>query len=336
MLQGRGAFNRFLGLFLSLGVFSSLIAAETDQYYARNAVIRDSSDELNGYFHRRMELALNKINQSPREENCREAALEVLTQVLGEFNLVEYAKDKTFSKVSKFTQEDPSIDRFPPDTFDQKIYRKGSIYKNRPFPTNVVGIAQTINVDGIYMGTDKIGHFSIVGKAYYSNFLAALKKGVSVERATVIAIEKGFKQEIAILGYTIGGTLSYADLEANYQGLMFGRNMCEGALPHLENLGGKWVHSSANPFDIRAYVNPKYDEAFNESFWSNRVWKKMKNEIIHSYCENKKNDNYQVRALSYLPRVQETINDKLIAKLVMNKPKFDRRLQLHSEKLKCE
>lgn len=323
-------------LAVSLGTFESLVAAETDQFYARDAVIRDSSDELNGYFHRRLELALNKVNQSPKEESCREVALEVLTQVLGEFDLVVYAKDRTFSKVSKFTQEDPSVDRFPPDSLDQKIYRKGSIYKNRPFPTNVVGIAQTINVDGIYMGTDKLGHFSIVGKAYYSNFLEALKKGASVEEATVIAIEKGFSQEIAILGYTVGGTLSYADLEANYQGLLFGRKMCEGALPHLENVSGKWVHSSLNPFDIRAYVNPKYDEAFNESFWSNRVWKKMKKEIIHGYCENKINKNYQARVQSYLPRVQESINDELIAKLVKNKPKFDRKLQLQNQNLKCE
>jgi hypothetical protein len=325
-----------LGIALGLGVFNSLIAAETDQYYARDAIIRDSSDELNGYFHQRIELALKKVNQSSRVESCREVAQEVLTQVLGEFNLVNYAKERTFSKVSKFTQEDPSVDRFPPDSLDQKIYRKDSIYKKRPFPTNVVGIAQTINVDGIYMGTDKIGHFSIVGKAYYSNFLEALDKGASVEEATVIAIEKGFKQEIAILGYTVGGTLSYADLEANYQGLVFGRNMCEGTLPHLENRGGKWVHSSVNPFDIRAYVNPKYDEAFNESFWSNRVWKKMKKEIIHGYCENKRNNNYQVRLQSYLPRVKETINDELIAKLIKNKPKFDRKKQLHNLNLKCE
>ncbi len=321
---------------LSLMTSQALYAAETDQFYARDAVIRDSSDELNKYFHRRMEIALNKVNQSSKNESCREVALEVLTQVLGEFNLAEYAKDRTFSKVSKFTQEDPSVDRFPEDSLDQKIYRRGSIYKNRPFPTNVVGIAQTINVDGIYMGTDKIGHFSIVGKAYYSNFLDALNKGSSIEEATIIAIEKGFKQEIAILGYTVGGTLSFADLEANYQGLMFGRNMCEGTLPHLENANGKWVQSSINPFDIRAYVNPKYDEAFNESFWSNRVWKKMKKEILHGYCENKINKNYQARAQSYLPRVKETINDELIAKLVKNKPKFDRKIQLHNQNLKCE
>ena len=336
MLNRWGPVKITLSLALGLGAFNTLLAAETDQFYARDAIIRDSSDELNVYFHKRIELALNKVNQSPKEESCREVALEVLTQVLGEFNLVVYAKERTFSKVSKFTQEDPSVDRFPPDSLDQKIYRKGSIYKNRPFPTNVVGIAQTINVDGIYMGTDKIGHFSIVGKAYYSNFLDALNKGASVEEATVIAIEKGFKQEIAILGYTVGGTLSYADLEANYQGLMFGRKMCEGALPHLENLGGKWIHSSVHPFDIRAYVNPKYDEAFNESFWSNRVWKKMKKEIIHGYCENKTNSNYQARAQSYLPRVQETINDDLIAKLIKNKPKFDRKQQLHNLNLKCE
>ncbi len=311
-------------------------AAETDQFYARDAVIRDSVNELNGYFHRRLELALDKSNNQSILPACREVASEVLQQVLGEFDLKEYIKDKSFSKVSRFTQADASVDRFPEDTLDEKIYRENSIYKNRPFPVNIVGIARSINVDGIYMGTDKIGHFSIVGKAYYSNFLEELKKGKSLDDASEIAIFKGFKQEVAVLGYTIGGTLSFGDLEANYQGMMFGRNMCEGAQPHLVIKNRKWTHNELNLFDLRNYVNPKFDEAYNVSLWSKRMWRKMKGEIVQGYCVNKSNVNFQNRVKSYLPRLKANFNDQMIEKFLQKNPKYNRNNQLLSSAIKCE
>ncbi|NOT80751.1 MAG: hypothetical protein HOP07_17335 [Bacteriovoracaceae bacterium] len=321
---------------ISLVLPAQLLAAETDQFYARDAVIRDSAAELNGYFHQRIELALNKINNSKKTFECRDVASEVLVQVLGEFNLKAYTKDRTFSKVSKFTQDDPSVDRFPEDTLEEKKYREDSIYKNRPFPVNIVGVARSINVDGIYMGTDKIGHFSIVGKAYYKNFLEALNDGNTLEKSTEIAIFKGYKQEVAILGYTVGGTLSYGDLEANYQGLMFGRNMCEGSQPHLAKQNGEWIHNPKNLFDIKQYVNPKYDEAYNVSLWSKRMWRKMKVEIIKGYCVNRSNENFIARSKSYGPRVQKNFNDEMIEKFLIKNPKFDRKSQLLSPAIKCE
>ncbi len=321
---------------VSIAHFNSLDAAETDQFYARDAVIKDSVNELNGFFHGRIEVALDKANALAALPACREVASEVLTQVLGEFNLKVYAKERTFSKVSRFTQQDPSVDRFPDESVDSKKYRIDSIYKHRGFPSNLVEIARSINVDNIYMGTDKLGHFSIVGKAYYSNFLEALKDGKSLDEASEIAIFKGFKQEIAILGYTLGGTLSFGDLEANYQGMMFGRNMCEGEKPHLVMKNGKWIHNPENLFDLRQYVNPKLDEAFNVSFWSKRMWRKMKNEIVEGYCANKMSSQFQSRAAYYKSRVKENFNDQMIAKFLLKNPKFDRTKQLLAPEIKCE
>jgi hypothetical protein len=54
------------------------------------------------------------------------------------------------------------------------------------------------------MGTDKMGHFSIVGKAYYSNFLEEIKSGKSLDEATKIAILKGFKKEISEFDPALG------------------------------------------------------------------------------------------------------------------------------------
>jgi len=325
-----------LASLVSLLTTHSLYGAETDQFYARDAVIRDSVNELNGFFHSRIDLALEKTNQKSQMTPCREVALEVLNQVLGEFNLKVYAKERTFSKVSRFTQQDPSVDRFPMDAIDAKIYRIDSIYKHRGFPSNLVEIARSINVDGIYMGTDKLGHFSIVGKVYYNNFLDALKEGKSLDDAAETAIFKGFKQEIAVLGYTIGGTLSFGDLEANYQGMMFGINMCEGENPHLLLENGRWVHNPKNLFDLRHYVNPKFDEAYNVSFWSKRMWGKMKNEIIAGFCANKTNPNFIARAKTYGSRMTKNFNDQMIEKFLLKNPKFERSKQLLSSDIKCE
>lgn len=314
--------------FLILSSTNRSIASETDQFYAAGAVIRDSRNEINDFFHRSIESGLNRVNQLNTELTCREVASEILTQILGEFSFKEYLKDKTFSKVSYFVQKSPLVERFPNDLIKVSDYRAQTIYRFRPFPSNSVGIARTININDIFVGTDKIGHFSILGKVYYKSFLKGLDNGLSLDQAQVNAIIEGFKQEVAILGYTIGGTLSFADLEANYQGLQFARNMCEGNNPHLVQKRGIWSQNLKNPFDIKDYINPKMDEAFNVSFWAPRLWIKMKGDVVTAYCKNKKDPHFILRAKAYGKLVKNSVNDQLIDDFVKMNPKFNRLNQL--------
>jgi hypothetical protein len=304
------------------------LGAETDQFYAASAIIRDSSNEINDFFQQNIEKGLYKSNHLKTETPCQEVATEILTQVLGEFSIKEYIKDKTFSKVSYFVQKSPLVDRYPNDNMNSTDYRALSIYKSRPFPSNMVEVARTININGFFVGSDKIGHFSILGKTYYKNFLKELANGLTADQAQSKAIQEGFRQEIAVLGYAVGGTLSYADLEANYQGLQYARNMCEGHVPHLVKLNGVWIQNSKNRFDIRNYVNPKMDEAFNVSFWSPRLWKKIKSDVVSAYCTNKQDPNFKLREEVYDSVVKITINDKLIESFVKEHPRFDRSKQL--------
>jgi hypothetical protein len=321
-------------MLVSTAMATNLYAAETDQFYAKDAIIKDSSDVMNEYFHTAIGEALGKVNSKKNSVSCRQVAKQVLQTVLGEFSLIDYAKNGTFSKVSHFSQKSPEVDRFPEELEGGK-YRKASIYKHRPFPTNVVGISKTLNINGIYIGTDKIGHFSIVGKTYYKNFLKGLDIGLSSQDAEDYAIKKGFKQEKAILGYLIGGTMAFGDLEANYQGLQFARNMCEGEDPYLIEVEGMWAQNPNHLFDIRKYINPKMDEAYNVSLWSPRVWKKMKNEIIPAYCANKINTAYLARKAYYDTIVTENHHDKMVAEFVRENPKFDREDQLKSRDIEC-
>jgi hypothetical protein len=228
----------------------SLNAAETDQFYSAQAIIKDSSLEVNGFFHERIEVALEKVNSKKNLLSCRLVAKEVLLQVVGEFSPTEYIKNNSVSKVTAFVKKSPLVERFPESDVDDKVYKANSIYRNRPFPNNLSSIARTININGVYLGTDKVSHFSIIGKTYYKNFLKGLAKGMSTEDAQEYAVAKGMNQEISLLGYKLGGTLSYGDLEANYQGLVFGRDMCEGEKPYLVNVNGRWNHNPENLFDM--------------------------------------------------------------------------------------
>ncbi|MGZ3809874.1 MAG: hypothetical protein ACXVCE_17450 [Bacteriovorax sp.] len=321
-------------VFVSLSSFS-LHCAETDQFYATNAVIRESGQELNDFFHQRIQMGLDISNHAKSLLGCREVAAQVLTEVLGEFSIKEYAKDKYFSKVSLFAQHSPLVERYPEDSIDDESYRSHSIYRHRPFPFNTVAIARTININGIYVGTDKVGHFSIIGRAYYKNFLKGLAQGLTEEQAEMMAINKGIKQEVNFLGYTIGGTLAFGDLEANYQGLKFARHMCEGENPHLKLANGQWVENPQNAFDIRKYVNPKMDEAFNVSLWSPRIWRLMGKDILKAYCKNKRDPDYLKREENYKGRTKETLNDKLIEKFVKDNPQYNRSNQLLSKNVNC-
>jgi hypothetical protein len=331
-----GGSVKALTFVLISAISSSTFAAETDQFYAKDAVIRDSSAEINGFFHEKIKVALDKINQEKKAVSCRLVAKEVLVQVVGEVSLKEYIKNKAVSKVTSFVKKSPLVERFPDDSMSDDEYRETSIYKNRALPGSKAAIARTINVNGVYLGTDKISHFSMVGRIYYKNFLKALDRGLRLEDAEKYAVAKGMKQEIAILGYVLGGTLSYGDLEANYQGLVFGRDMCEGDKPLLVKSQGQWIHNPENNFDIKKYINPKFDEAFNVSFWAPRMWKKMSGDISKSYCENKLNPNYLARKEAYEKILTSSGSDKALVGFLKENPKYARENQLLNKEIKCE
>jgi len=323
-------------LILSIILSTNLFAAETDQFYARDAVIKDSSQALNDFFNSKIDLAVEKVNKKGNVNDCKLVSAEIFDQLLGEVNLIEWYKDKTFSKVSWFTQNSPLVERFPLDSVSNSEFRTQSIYKNRPFPFNVVSVGRTINVNNIYMGTDKIGHFSIVGKTYYKHYIKNLKEGMNEKDAEVAAIKQGIKEEINFLGYKLGGTLSYGDLEANYQGLQFGLEVCNAKDPFVKNENGTWKRTD-RLFDIRKYANPKFDEAYNYSFWSPRIWGKLKNDIFKAYCANKSNKNFLERLKMYKGIIKANQNDDLIAHFVKENPEYDRKTQLDTnDKSKCE
>lgn len=295
-------------------------ALETDQFVASFHVIKDSSSVINDYFYKNINKALDDANRKhPEKIKCQKLADNVLTNLVGKYSI---------SKISKFAKNSPDVDKFPDSSIKDGEYFNMTFYKDVGLLMKLSPpLARTININGIYMGTDKLGHFSLIGRNYYRAYLNNLKKGQSPAEAEKNAIVRGFKTEKGILGYGIGGVLSFGDLEANYEGLRFGIDMCEGENPYFVFVNNRWELNSNNQFDVKTYFNPRMDESFNFSFWRPWLYKKISGKMKKEYCEVRETSLYKERIASYAGRMKENLNDRLIKKYLLSIPKFDRKLE---------
>ena len=147
-----------------------------------------------------------------------------------------------------------SIFRIPPKTKRMEELEKTSLSMQ---------IDEIINIGGIYFGIDKLSHFTGSGYLYYQSYLI-FRDNPDVN-AEEMAIWFGILGEKSIIGRIATGVFSYADLEANYQGMQLGRNMCEGDNPMLKQSDNRWTLTRL--LDMRNYVNPLWDESYNPSFY---------------------------------------------------------------------
>jgi hypothetical protein len=218
------------------------------------------------------------------------------------------------------------VERCPDDSFSKNYYRAHSIYKNTTSLFNFkMGILRrTLNVGGVYVGTDKFSHFSLIGRSYFRFFFKKIRHDMSEHAAEKKTIRKGIRDEFAILGYYWNGVFSFADLEANYQGMLFALSMCRGENPYLIKKNNRWVKNPDRNFDIKDYINPKMDESYNYSLRSRKLWKKVRPVLREVYCPLKENPIYVERMLRYSQASKENNNDLYIKEYFSEKSKFDR------------
>lgn len=304
---------------LTLLISNSVFALETDQFHAASRVLKEASSPINRYIDDKFARAIEAANSKKKTVACSELADDVMSEIVGKFSI---------SKISQFAKKSPEIERFPEDTMGTWDYIDESIYKDAGFPFHYGVISRTINVGGVYIGTDKLGHFALVGRNYYRRYIENRKDGMEKLEAEKASVMKGFKQEIHILGYTLGGVLSFGDLEANYQGMQFAISMCEGENPYLIQENGQWKRNENRPFDIKNYINPKMDESYNPSFWKPKLWKTISPAIAKVYCPLKENPLYVERVKSYQAKITTNRNDGYIQEFFSTRPKFDRKLEL--------
>ena len=76
----------------------------------------------------------------------------------------------------------------------------------------------------------ELGKYKLIAPA----LAKGLRKGMSNEQAERRAIDRGIFTERTVLGKASSGVLSIPDLEANYRGMLFLWEMCEGDAPYLQ------------------------------------------------------------------------------------------------------
>jgi ankyrin repeat protein len=144
-----------------------------------------------------------------------------------------------------------------------------------------IWLASTFKAYGVYLGFDKIGHFTDMGMNYYRAYRAALRAGESEPQATRHAVQAGTQglifSERGMLGYLTAGAYSNADLAANYLGFLFYRNLTEpvrlkGQLRHpmLVRDGPYWKlanHVRPDSDFFSFFISDHLNEALNPSLY---------------------------------------------------------------------
>ena len=283
--------------------FSNANAVETDQYMTWDITLKDSRVEIEEYIETNIQSVLDSINSKNKNYSCQK-----MTKKLLGWN----GKSTNFlSEIEDYMYRNKTIDRHP------KIYQSvrgivdKSIYKDvEYFKVKVFGIS--LMAYDVYFGIDKLGHFLTTGLDYYKKYIRYINRGYSVKKSEIKAIKKGIFSEKTYYGLIISGVFSFADLEANYQGLKFARSFCEGESPLIKKVNNKW--KLTRKISLKNYINPNWDE----SFYTNSFTKKRFRQVLPyltEYCKKRDLPIVIERKNLYNSRVQSNLSTKYLEKL---------------------
>lgn len=282
-------------------------ALETDQFYAWNRPIKDSTDAINGKINSDIAKTLDRLNARRSRTPCpcgdvREAISNHLYYLI-------------FGRAEMWASKTSLVDRIPESADDERTYRRQYLYRETSFvdPIRWMPPSPTIEIDGIRIGTDKFGHFFSDGAWIAKPYRRALAKGATDDEAQRRALRFSLVIERTILGMSSSGVFSQADAEANYQGLLFYRGLCDGADPALVLTPSGW--NLKRPFDIREYVSPEWDESWQPNIYTAWRWAKVK-PVMQRYCNLLRDPEVQRQRAVYAARDHETPTEAIIKEFV--------------------
>lgn len=249
-------------LFLLSLLSLSASALETDNYLVWDRKLKDAGPAINKYFNHEIRNVLAASRNSSL--SCGE-----VTKRIGEVFESHLVHD---NPVEQHLLQVLDNDEIYPSTL---YHVPESIYRD-PFRIYIpyFGLAPNIQVNGFYFGTDKLSHFASTGRIYFDIYQKTSK--------IKSALEWGVRDEKTLHGYWASGVFSYADLEANFQGLLFYHALCHGNQPYLEFKNSRWFLK--RDFRIQDFVSGLWDETYLESYRLPGNWKKVKGILENKYC----------------------------------------------------
>lgn len=247
-----------------LALTTLALAYETDQVTHRDRVLFDAREPANAKVNAMLAIAVARANVQTRcDASAKEHHRQLARAIYQETAHSEYVRDRGefsglgFGSYSAWLETSPDVDRF--DFLDRTdIY--GGIKRKESLILGSVGVCSTVELAGIRVGTDKVDHFFEQGYTYF------LESGGGRDEAK--ALRWGMDSERTIFGLLTSNAFSYADLNANWQGYRFYRDLLTTGPFRVGPYG---CVEQTRPFDWADYVNDAWDEALNPNLYTRVV-----------------------------------------------------------------
>ena len=269
----------FLTLVINIGLIQSTKAEETDQFTLPNTELLDLGLIASSRLFKEIKSAVDQTNREirlleSRAQNNRYAALQLKSRLQG-----THFADLVYSKTG------PGYPRWlprksAPGETKPILYNESKPWKTvywlafSQSPLSLIGLAPTIRMYNYYFGTDKLGHFFMVGHNYYKLYTYYIAHGKSTQQAHAAIVTYGKILESTYLGILINGIYSNGDLAANYAGWKFYMNLTQKVkigdytLPAILILkGNQWEFSKhvSEESLLMPYLSDNLNEALNPS-----------------------------------------------------------------------
>lgn len=161
-----------------------------------------------------------------------------------------------FGVLEKFANDSSLVQK-------HRIPVRQSIYRGTPFEPSVVsrvmGLGPTVNVAGLRIGTDKIGHFLAMGFDLFHRY--------QWTRSIESLVEQSRWEEEGFWGGISTGVISLGDVAANLDGFLFWSDFLgQSRNPFFACDDGRL--RQIRPFRLSDYVTAAWSEAINCSDYS--------------------------------------------------------------------
>ena len=275
-------------------------ALETDQFTTPPRPLKDFGPALQAHVVERLSRIIEVANAN-RQILLRDAEMappgpirQMLRDRADELISADYIADRLSDDLSpglpECVIEQWAVQNSAHPDYQFAVRPSESIYGNFfQRPITLQELSPTINMFGVYIGTDKIGHFFQQGHEYYRIYRDQEDQGVPHDQAVHAAVKLGISQEHGLYGEGFVGVYSNADLAANFAGLHFYLNLTRplelrGKVrpPILVVNNGRWQF---NPNAGSEFLSPFFSDHMNESMNTCRYMWYMRNHVRSAAAE---------------------------------------------------
>lgn len=158
---------------------------------------------------------------------------------------------------------------------DKGIYGHAVNYDDMRM-TWYIELSPIIQVSGVLIGLDKLGHFLAQGFQYFEHY-RSLGPAMTVPERAARVREYGHEQEVGQLGIATGGVYSLADLASNWAGMLFFLALFDDVRVEAEQHAryfardAEGVYRRARDFHWSEWVTADWDEVINPAFAEKRA-----------------------------------------------------------------